>query len=113
MLIQVFSLQYASEECAKLAHLSLPNVRAVADSATPATPQAGVPQGCFFSSGIQQVELGGDTHHIGHRAFESCKSLTQVNIANTGIHTLHMHTSRAAFAVQGVEPLAAALSFLT
>ena len=62
------------------------------DSTTLATPQAGVPQGCFFASGVQQVELGGDTYHIGHRAFESCKSLTQVNIANTGIHTLHMHT---------------------
>ena len=84
--------QYAFEECAKLAHLSLPNVRAVVDSTTLATPQAGIPQGCFFASGIQQVELGGDTYHIGHRAFESCKLLTQVNIANTGIHTLHMHT---------------------
>ena len=84
--------QYAFEECAKLAHLSLPHVRAVVDSATLATPQAGVPQGCFFASGVQQVELGGDAYHIGHRAFESCKLLTQVNIANTGIHTLHMHT---------------------
>ena len=84
--------QYAFEECAKLAHLSLPHVRAVVDSATLATPQTGVPQGCFFASGIRQVELGGDAYHIGHRAFESCKLLTQVNIANTGIHTLHMHT---------------------
>ena len=84
--------QYAFEECAKLTHLSLPNVRAVVDSSTLTSPQAGVPQGCFFASGIQQVELGEDTYHIGHRAFESCKSLTQVNIANTGIHILHMHT---------------------
>ena len=37
--------QYAFEECAKLAHLSLLNVRAVVDSTTLATPQAGVPQG--------------------------------------------------------------------
>ena len=84
--------QYAFEECAKLAHLSLPHVRAVVDSSALTSPQAGLPQGCFFASGIQQVELGGDTYHIGHRALENCKALTSVNLANTGIHTLHMHT---------------------
>ena len=81
--------QYAFEECAKLTHLSLPHVRAVVDSSTLTSPQAGVPQGCFFASGIQQVELGEDTYHI---AFENCKSLANVNIANTGILILHMHT---------------------
>ena len=65
--------QYAFEECAKLAHLSLPHVRAVVDSSTLTSPQAGLPQGCFFASGIQQVELGDDTYHIGHRALENCK----------------------------------------
>ena len=60
------------EECAKLAHLSLPHVRAVVDSST--LTAAGLPQGCFFASGIQQVELGEDTHHIGHRALENCKN---------------------------------------
>ena len=84
--------QYAFEECAKLAHLSLPHVRAVVDGATLATPQAGVPQGSFYASGVRQFELGGDACHIGHRAFESCKLLTLVDISNTGIHTLHMHT---------------------
>ena len=84
--------QYAFEECAKLAHLSLPHVRAVVDSATLATPQAGVPQGSFYASGVRQLELGGDACHIGHRAFESCKLLTLVDISNTGIHALHMHT---------------------
>ena len=84
--------QYAFEECAKLAHLSLPHVRAVVDSSALTSPQAGLPQGCFFASGIQQVELGEDTYHIGHRALENCKALTCVNLANTGIHTLHMHT---------------------
>ena len=48
--------------------------------------------GVFFASGIQQVELGEDTYHIGHRAFENCKSLTNVDIANTGIQILHMRT---------------------
>ena len=65
--------QYAFEECAKLAHLSLPHVRAVVDSSTLTSPQAGLPQGCFFASGIQQVELGEDTYHIGHRALETAK----------------------------------------
>ena len=84
--------QYAFEECAELAHLSLPHVRAVVDSGALTSPQAGLPQGCFFASGIQQVELGDDTYHIGHRALENCKALTRVHLANTGIHTLHMHT---------------------
>ena len=84
--------QSAFEECAKLAHLSLPHVRAVVDSSALTSPQAGLPQGCFFASGIQQVELGDDTYHIGHRALENCKALTCVNLVNTGIHTLHMHT---------------------
>ena len=66
--------------------------RAVVDSSALTSPQAGLPQGCFFASGIQQVELGDDTYHIGHRALENCKALTRVNLFNTGIHTLHMHT---------------------
>ena len=67
-------------------------MRAVVDSSTLTSPQAGVPQGCFYASGLQHVELGEDTCHIGHRAFESCKSLVTVDLANTGIHILHMHT---------------------
>ena len=39
--------QYAFEECAKLAHLSLPHVRAVVDSSALTSPQAGLPQGAF------------------------------------------------------------------
>ena len=45
--------QYAFEECARLAQLSLCQVRAMVDSVTLATPQAGVPQGCFYASGIR------------------------------------------------------------
>ena len=75
-----------------LAQLSLPHVRAMMDSATLATPQAGVPQGGFYASGIRQVELGSDACFIGHRAYESCKLLTLVDISGTEIHTLHMHS---------------------
>ena len=76
------------EECAKLAQLSLPHARAMMDSATLATPQAGVPQGSFYASGVRQVELGSDACFIGHRAYESCKLLTLVDISGTEIHTL-------------------------
>ena len=38
------------------------------------------------------MELGEDTYHIGHRALENCKVLTRVDLSNTGVHTLHMHT---------------------
>ena len=84
--------QYAFEECARLAQLSLPQVRAMMDSATLTTPQAGVPQGSFYASGIRQVELGSDACFIGHRAYENCKLLILVDILGTAIHTLHMHT---------------------
>ena len=50
--------QYAFEECDRLAQLSLPHVRAMTDSVMLDTPQAGVPQGSFYASGIRQVELG-------------------------------------------------------
>ena len=83
--------QYAFEECARLAQLSLPHVRAMMDSATLATPQAEVPQGSFYASG-RQVELGSDACYIGHRAYESCKLLTLVDISRTEVHILHMHT---------------------
>ena len=76
--------QYAFEECAKLAHLSLPNVRAEVDSATLATPQAGIPRG--FASGIQQVELGGDTCRIGHRAPCACWRYRQLALGHDGGH---------------------------
>ena len=92
--------QYAFEECAKLTCLSLPHVRAKVDSSTLTSPQAGVPQGCFFASGLQQVELGEDTYHIGHRAFESCKSLIHVNLASTGIQILHTHTFAQCYSLQ-------------
>ena len=44
--------QYAFEECDKLAHLSLPHVRAVVDSHTLTSPQAGLAQGCFFLQAV-------------------------------------------------------------
>ena len=66
---------YGCEECARLSQLSLPHVRAMMDGVAPSTPQTGIPQGCFHSSGIQQVVLGGDACFIGHRAYENCKLL--------------------------------------
>ena len=66
---------YGCEECARLSQLSLPHVRAMMDGVVPSTPQTGIPQGCFHSSGIQQVVLGGDACFIGHRAYENCKLL--------------------------------------
>ena len=49
-------------------------------------------RGAFLQGGVQQVELGEDTYHMGHRALENCKKLTRVDLSNTGIHILHMHT---------------------
>ena len=47
---------YAFESCAKLEQLSLPCVRATSDTIPAPSPPAGIPQGCFHSSGT----LGGD-----------------------------------------------------
>ena len=58
--------QYAFEECAKLAHPSLPHVRAVVDSGTLTFLQARV----LLCKRHPAVELGKDTNHIGHRALE-------------------------------------------
>ena len=58
-------------------------MRDMMDSATLATPQAEVPQGSFYASGIRQVELGSDA--CRHRACESCKLLTLVDISGTEI----------------------------
>ena len=61
---------YAFESCAKLEQLSLPRTRAGPDALTTPSPPAGIPQGCFHSSGIQSVTLGVDAVYIGHRAYE-------------------------------------------
>ena len=64
---------YAFESCAKLDQLSLPHVRAMSDvrHRPSIVPIAGIPQGCFHSSGLRNVALGGDATFIGHRASET------------------------------------------
>ena len=83
---------YAFESCAKLEQLSLPCTRAEPDALTMPSPPAGIPQGCFHSSGIQSVTLGVDAVYIGHRAYENCKQLIKVDISNTSLDILNMHT---------------------
>ena len=83
---------YAFESCAKLQQLSLPGVRAMSDTIPLPPPPSGIPQGCFHSSGIQRVTLGGDAAYIGHTVYENCKQLTSVDISDTVVDTLHMHT---------------------
>ena len=48
--------------------------------------------GCFHSSGVQSVNLGVDALYIGHRAYENCKQLINVDISNAVVDILHMHT---------------------
>ena len=64
----------------------------MADVVSLSSPFSGIPQGCFHSSGVRQVVLGGDATFLGHRAYENCKLLTQVDLASAGIAVLHMHT---------------------
>ena len=83
---------YAFESCAKLSQLALPHVCAMTDIVTPSSPPAGLSHGCFHSSGIRYAALGEETVFLGHRAYENCKQLTQVDISRTKIDLLHTHT---------------------
>ena len=82
---------YAFESCTKLSQLALPPACAITDIVTPTSPPAGIPSGCFHSSGIKRVTLGEETVFLGHRAYENCKQLTQVDISRTRLDLLHMH----------------------
>ena len=83
---------YVFESCAKLEQLFLPSTSAGSVAPTMPSPPAGIPQGCFHSSGVQSATLGVGVIYIGHRAYENCKQLITVDISNTSVDVLHMHT---------------------
>ena len=83
---------YAFESCAKLEQQCLAHTRAGPAAPTMPPPQAGTPQGCFHSSGVQSVTLGIDATYTGHRARENCKQLIKVDISSTSLDILNMHT---------------------
>ena len=56
------------------------NIQRTLEHQTPHIPAIRLPAGS---------NIPGKLHH---RAFENCKTRTRVNLANTGIHTPHMHT---------------------
>ena len=57
----------------------------------PSFPPAGIPIGCFHSSGIQLVRLPKGTTFIGHKAFAHCKQLVEVDLSRTQVDIVHMH----------------------
>ena len=83
---------YAFESCANLRQLALPQVCAMTETVIQTSPPAGLSHGCFHSSGISNVTLGKETVFLGHRAYENCKQLAQVDISGTKLDLLHMHT---------------------
>ena len=83
---------YVFESCAKLSQIHLPQVCAMTDIVTPSSPPGGLSHGSFHSAGIRCVTLGEETIFLGHRAFENCKQLSQVDISSTKLDHLHMHT---------------------
>ena len=38
------------------------------------------------------LTLGKDAKNIGHRAYENCKQLIKVDLSNTALDIIHMHT---------------------
>ena len=83
---------YAFEGCTRLEQIGLPQTRAITDMVFPSLPPAGIPIGCFHSSGVQLVSLPKGTTFIGHTAFAHCKQLVQVDLLRTKVEMLHMHT---------------------
>ena len=81
---------YAFEGCARLERIRLPHTRALTDMVFPSLPPAGIPIGCFHSSGVQLVSLPSATTFIGHKAFAHCKQLIKVDLSRTQVDVLHL-----------------------
>ena len=81
---------YAFEGCARLARIGLPPTRAITDMLSPSSSPAGIPIGCFHSSGIQLVQMPKGTTFIGHKAFAHCKQLFEVDLLRTQVEVVHM-----------------------
>ena len=81
---------YAFEGCARLAWIGLPPTRAITDMMSPSSSPAGIPIGCFHSSGIQLVRMPQGTAFIGHKAFAHCTQLVEVDLSRTQVEVAHM-----------------------
>ena len=80
------------EGCVNLSQISLLNTQTGPKGPPMSPPYAGIPQGCFHSSGVTSITLSADANYVGHRAYENCKQLVKVDISLTTLKILNVHT---------------------
>ena len=81
---------YAFESCEKLEQIGLPWTKAITDVRAATSPPEGLPTGCFYSAGIQMINISHSTEQltaidlshtqvgiINVQVFSNCRSLTQ------------------------------------
>ena len=81
---------YAFEGCGKLRQIGLPGTKASVDVLSATPPPEGLPTGCFYSAGIQRIDVIRSTEFIGHKAFAQCQQLTAIDLSRTQVSILSM-----------------------
>ena len=81
---------YVFEGCARLKQTGLPLTKAITGSQDITSPPEGLPTGCFYSAGIQNINFPQCTVFIGHKAFAQCQQLTTVDLSLTQVRTMQV-----------------------
>ena len=81
---------YAFEGCEKLKQIGLPWAKAIADVRVAASPPEGLPTGCFYSAGMQRIDIMHSTEFIGHKAFAQCQQLTAIDLSHTQVGIINV-----------------------
>ena len=81
---------YAFEGCAKLKQIGLLWTRAITDMRVALPSPLGLPTGCFYSAGLQVINIPQSTVFIRHKAFAQCQQLTAVDLSHTQVNIVHV-----------------------
>ena len=81
---------YAFEGCEKLKQIGLPRTKAITDVRAATSPPEGLPTGCFYSAGIQMINITHSTEFIGHKAFAQCQQLTAIDLSHTQVGIINV-----------------------
>ena len=79
---------YAFEGCGKLRQIGLPGTKASIDVLSATPPPNGLPTECFYSAGVQRIDIIRSTEFIGHKAFAQCQQLTVIDLSRTQVSIL-------------------------
>ena len=81
---------YAFEGCEKLEQIGLLWAKAITDVRAAASPPEGLPTGCFYSAGVQMINITHSTEFIGHKAFAQCQQLTAIDLSHTQVGIINV-----------------------